>query len=598
MKALFVLNKYIWHYKWHLLLGIGFVFFSNYFRVWQPQVIRDGLDLALEQLQVYRQLTDASEKEALYSQISWSLLQYGGLVLGLAAMMGLLMFFMRQTIIVMSRLIEYDLRRDIFAQYERLDTSFYKRQKTGDLMSRITEDVSKVRMYLGPGLLYGINLASLFILVIGSMLSSSVKLTLYSLLPLPVLSISIYLVSDVINKRSGIIQKQLAKLTSISQEVFSGIRVIKSYVQENAFSRYFAKESDVYKVKSLRLAKVNALFFPLIIFLIGLSNMLVIYIGALEVRAGNITPGNIAEFIIYVNMLTWPVTSIGWIASIIQQAAASQERINEFMEVQPEIFNSSHDDDSRLKGDIEFRNVTLTYPDTDIIALKDLSFRIGPGEKVAIIGQTASGKSSLANLLLRLFDPSNGEILIDGKDIKDHNLDKLRQSIGYVPQDVFLFSDTVANNIGFGISTVESDDVERYADHAAVGEDIRDFQDGFETMIGERGVMLSGGQKQRLSIARALIKRPEIIILDDCLSAVDARTEKHIVNFLESELKDKTTLMITHRIPHGMSFDKILTLAEGEMAEFGTHLELQNSGGYYNRLLEEHSLEEEPDLNS
>jgi ATP-binding cassette subfamily B protein len=595
LKALLTLNKYIWHYKWHLLLGIGFVFFSNYFRVWQPQIIREALDHVLTQVDNYQSITDVTEKADLYHDISISLLKYGGTVLLLALTMGILMYFMRQTVVVMSRLIEYDLRRDIFSQYEKLDAYFYKKQKTGDLMSRITEDVSKVRMYLGPGLLYGINLTSLFILVISSMLSVNVKLTLYALIPLPILSISIYLVSDVINRRSGIIQKQLSNLTSIAQEVFNGIRVIKSYVQEKAFSNYFLKESEDYKVKSLKLAKINALFFPLIIFLIGISNILVIYIGGVEVSRGNITPGNIAEFIIYVNMLTWPVTSIGWIASIVQQADASQKRINEFMDSKPRIKNMNHEDMLSIKGHIVFDDVSLTYPETGIYALKNASFEIKPGEKVAIIGQTASGKSSLANLLLRMYDTTSGRIFIDGVDIKFHNLDNLRRCIGYVPQDVFLFSDTVANNIGFGLNEFSVAEVEKYADHAAVGDDVRRFNDGIETMIGERGVMLSGGQKQRLSIARALIKDPDIIILDDCLSAVDARTEKDIVDFLEASLDKKTTIMITHRIPHGMQFDKILTLSHGEIAEFGTHDELQNLGGYYSRLLDEHSTHSEPD---
>ena len=486
------------------------------------------------------------KKAQLYQDISVSLMKYGGTVLLLALAMGVLMYFMRQTIVVMSRLIEYDLRRDIFAKYEKLDAYFYQKQKTGDLMSRITEDVSKVRMYLGPGLLYGINLTSLFVLVISSMLAVSVKLTLYALIPLPVLSVSIYLVSDVINRRSGIIQKQLAHLTSIAQEVFNGIRVIKSYVQEKAFSGYFLKESEIYKSKSLDLAKVNALFFPLIIFLIGISNIMVIYIGGIEVNNGNITPGNIAEFIIYVNMLTWPVTSIGWIASIVQQADASQKRINEFMNATPRIINRNEDEGDTIKGHIVFENVSLVYPESGIEALKDASFEIRPGEKVAIIGQTASGKSTLANLILRIYDATSGRIIIDGTTIQCHNLNQLRRSIGYVPQDVFLFSDTVTNNIGFGLDEYSGDQVEKYADHAAVGDDIRDFKNGFQTLIGERGVMLSGGQKQRLSIARALIKDPELIILDDCLSAVDARTEKEIVEFLEQNLKNKTTLMITH----------------------------------------------------
>lgn len=575
-------------------MGIGFVFFSNYFRVWQPQVIREGLDLALEQINSYQALTDPDAKEALYDDTSFSLLKYGGLVLLLALIMGVLMFFMRQTIVVMSRLIEYDMRKDIFAHYEDLDAGFYNKQKTGDLMSRITEDVSKVRMYLGPGVLYGINLTSLFILVISSMLAVSVKLTLFALLPLPILSISIYLVSDIINKRSGIIQKQLSHLTSITQEVFSGIRVIKSYVQEKAFSRYFKKESNVYKTKSLDLAQVNALFFPLIIFLIGVSNILVIYIGGIEVNNGNITPGNIAEFIIYVNMLTWPVTSIGWIASIVQQADASQERINEFLHTEASIKNQS-ESPLHLEGHVVFDNVTLRYPDTEIVGMKNASFEILPGEKVAIIGQTASGKSTLANLLLRLYDPTEGQILIDGKDLREINLYKLRESIGYVPQDVFLFSDTISNNISFGVDTASQDKVEKYATHASVAEDIKDFRYGFDTMIGERGVMLSGGQKQRISIARALIKKPGMVILDDCLSAVDANTEKEIVQFLEDELSDKTTIMITHRIPHGFHFDKIITLENGEVREFDTPENLENANGYYQRLLTDTDLETEPE---
>lgn len=592
LKALLTLNHYIWRYKWHLLLGIGFVVFSNYFRVWQPQVIRDGLDLALNQIESYQTLTDTSEKDKLYRDISNSLMKHGGLVLLLALIMGTLMFFMRQTIVVMSRLIEYDMRKDIFAHYEKLDSSFYNRQKTGDLMSRITEDVSKVRMYLGPGLLYGINLTSLFVLVIGSMINVSPRLTFFALIPLPVLSISIYLVSDLINRRSSLIQKQLSNLTSISQEVFSGIRVIKSYVQEKAFSKYFRKESNIYKEKSLDLAQVNALFFPLIIFLIALSNILVIYVGGIEVKNGNITPGNIAEFIIYVNMLTWPVTSIGWIASIIQQAAASQDRINEFLHTEPAIFNSNNEK-KKLRGHIVFDNVTLKYDATDIKGLKNASFEILPGQKVAVIGHTASGKSTFANLLLRLFDPTEGKIMVDGEDLKVKNLYHYRESIGYVPQDVFLFSDTISNNIAFGVERADQNQIEKFAEYAAVAEDIKDFKNGFDTLIGERGVMLSGGQKQRLSIARALIKQPDLVILDDCLSAVDAHTEKHIVEILQSELEGKTAIFITHRIPYGFEFDKILTLDNGEVVEFDSPENLENQNGYYQRLLQEHQLEPE-----
>ena len=592
MKELFTLNKYIWRYKWHLLLGIGFVFFSNYFRVWQPQVIREALDMVLEQVQTYRTLSDGPAKDEMFSAISSQLLRYGATVLGLALSMGVLMYFMRQTIVVMSRLIEYDMRKDIFAHYQKLDTAFYKSNKTGDLMSRITEDVSKVRMYLGPGLLYGINLISLFILVIGSMFAVSTKLSLYALIPLPLLSVSIYLVSDVINKRSTVIQEQLSRLTSISQEVFSGIRVIKSYVQEKAFSKYFKDESQVYKDKSMDLARVNAMFFPLMIFLIGMSNILVIYIGSLEVARGNITPGNIAEFIIYVNMLTWPVTAIGWIASIVQQASASQKRINEFLDTIPQIDNAGSKKVMHIEGHLVFDQVSLTYPESGIEALKNVSFEIQPGQNILILGQTASGKSSIADLILRLFDPTSGRIMLDGVDLKDHHLFNLRRSIGYVPQDVFLFSDQIKENIAFGISNTEIDEVSDAARHAAIHDDIEEFSQGYDTLVGERGVTLSGGQKQRISLARALIKNPDFIVLDDCLSAVDAKTEHVITEHLNSELKDKTSIIITHRIPKGLSFDQVITLENGKMIEYGTPLELQNADGYFARLWKESLIEE------
>jgi len=594
MNELLTLNKYIWRYKWHFLLGIGFVFFSNYFRVWQPQVIREALDMVLEQVTAYQSLSDSAEKDALFDSISSQLLKYGLTVLGLALSMGVLMYFMRQTVVVMSRLIEYDMRKDIFSHYEKLDTAFYKSHKTGDLMSRITEDVSKVRMYLGPGLLYGINLTSLFILVIGSMFAVSVKLSLYVLIPLPLLSISIYIVSDIINRRSTVIQEQLAQLTSISQEVFSGIRVIKSYVQEKAFSRFFKEESQIYKDKSMELAKVNALFFPLMIFMIGMSNILVIYIGSMELAKGNISAGNIAEFIIYVNMLTWPVTAIGWIASIIQQASASQKRINEFLQSEPTIVNEgmgSPQSSKTIEGHIKFQNVSLQYKESGIEALNNVSFEVLPGENVLLLGQTASGKSSIADLLLRLFDPTDGEILIDGNPIKKADLDHLRSSIGYVPQDVFLFSDRIDYNIAFGVEEMDEDAVKKAAYAAAVGKDIEDFKEGFETVVGERGVTLSGGQKQRVSLARALIKQPEIIILDDCLSAVDAKTEHTIVEHLNDELKDKTSIFITHRIPRGIHFNKVITLENGKIIEYGTPEELLEKEGYYSRLWNE-SLED------
>lgn len=548
--------------------------------------------MVLDQVRTYRSLSGGAEKDALFASISGQLMRYGATVLGLALSMGLLMYFMRQTIVVMSRLIEYDMRKDIFAHYQKLDTAFYKSNKTGDLMSRITEDVSKVRMYLGPGLLYGINLISLFILVIGSMFSVSTKLSLYALIPLPLLSVSIYLVSDVINRRSTVIQEQLSRLTSISQEVFSGIRVIKSYVQERAFSKYFKDESQTYKDKSMDLARVNAMFFPLMIFLIGMSNILVIYIGSMEVAQGNITPGNIAEFIIYVNMLTWPVTAIGWIASIIQQASASQKRINEFLDTLPQIDNSGAQKSLTIEGHLIFDKVSLTYPESGIAALKDISFEIKPGQNILILGQTASGKSSIADLILRLFDPTSGRIVLDGVDLKDHHLYNLRRSIGYVPQDVFLFSDQIKENIAFGISRTDSSEVSRAAMHAAIHEDIADFNQGYDTLVGERGVTLSGGQKQRISLARALIKNPDFIVLDDCLSAVDAKTEHVITEHLNSELRDKTSIIITHRIPKGLLFDQVITLENGKMIEYGSPDELQNAGGYFARLWKESLIEE------
>jgi len=516
--------------------------------------------------------------------LSNDILKFAGIVIGLSMLMGLFMYLMRKTIIVMSRLIEYDIRKEIYGHYQTLDLAFFKKNKTGDLMARISEDVAKVRMYLGPALMYGIRVALLFSFVIFAMFQVNTKLALYSLLPLPFLSISIYYVSSIIHKRSDLIQKQISKLSSISQEVYSGIRVVKSYAKESQFLNFFTDQSEDYKQKALDLARVNALFFPLMILLVSMSTLLTIYVGGVLVSKGEITTGNIAEFVIYINYLTWPITSIGWIASIIQQAEASQKRINEILEIKPEIQNTL-EDPIDLNGDIEFENVSFTYPDTGIQALKNVSFKIKKGEKLAILGRTASGKSTIADLLLRFYDVTEGRILVDGKDIRSMDLYNLRNKIAYVSQNVFLFSDSIANNIKFGRPDSSPSLVEEYAEKAAIRSDINGLPEQFETVIGERGVTLSGGQKQRLSIARALIKEPDMIVLDDCLSALDANTEHKILNYLDVELADKTSIIITHRISKIMKFDKIIVLEKGELVEEGSHDYLIENGTYYPQIL-------------
>ncbi len=593
MKELAVLNKFFVKYRWHLLLGIVFVSASNYFRVLQPRMIREALDLVVDNISYFYLFEGFEVQGELFSVLGQTLMFFGILVLLLALAMGVFMYFMRQTIIVMSRLIEYDLRKELFGHYEKLSLAFYKRNKTGDMMARISEDVSKVRMYLGPAVLYGINLVSLFIFVIYSMISVSPTLSLYSLAPLPFLSISIYYVSHIINKRSTVIQKQLGQLNSNAQEVYSGIRVVKSYVQEAPMTDFFRHESEDYKEKALRLVKVESLFHPVMLLLIGASTIITVYAGGLLAVRGEITAGNIAEFVIYVNMLTWPVTATGWIASIIQQAAASQKRINEFLQTAPDIQNLAETDNTPLEGKIAFKGVDFVYPDTGIQALQAVNFELKAGQKMAIIGRTGSGKTTIADLLVRMYDVSKGSIEIDNKNIEAHDLDKLRKRIGYVPQDVFLFSDTISQNIAFGQRDASQEEIEEFAKHAAVYDDIMGLTEGFKTMVGERGVTLSGGQKQRVSIARALIKRPDIVILDDCLSAVDTNTEKQILGYFTSALADKTAIIITHRIYSLLQFDKIIVLDEGKIVEEGTHSELLQQKGYYYQLYEKQTMEEE-----
>ena len=597
MKELATLNKYFLKYKGHFFGGIVFVVISNYFRILQPQMLRRALDLVVDNIALYHNAEGFAVQSDVKAMLGKSLLFFGIIVVLAAILQGIFLYLMRQTIIVMSRLIEYDMRKEIYDKYQSLSLAFYKRNSTGDLMSRITEDVNKVRNYFGPTVLYGVNLIVMFAMTIYSMLQVSPTLTFYALLPVPFLVLGIYYVSMQIQRRSTIIQQQLSSLNSAAQEAYSGIRVVKSYVREQPLVNHFAAQSELYKSKSLDLAKIDNSFFPIMSSMIGLSTIITVYVGGLQVVSGNITAGNIAEFVIYVSMLTWPVTSIGWIASLAQQAAASQKRINEFLNVKSDILlpNASQNGQPQphFQGDITFQNVSFTYPDTGIVGLKNVSFHVKKGEKLAIIGRTGSGKTTIADLLVRLYDITEGVILIDGKDIRSLPLDVLRQQMGYVPQDVFLFSNTVADNISFGRrDTVERAEIEQFARYAAVHDDILGLSHGFDTVVGERGVTLSGGQKQRISIARALIKHPDIVILDDCLSAVDTTTEQTILSYLTTVLADKTAIIITHRIYGLLRFDKIIVLQNGEIAEQGTHEELMQNEGYYADIFEQQQVGE------
>jgi ATP-binding cassette subfamily B protein len=605
MKHLSYLNKFFWKYRGRLLFGILFVGLGTLCQVWQPRVIGEALDAVVKRVSFYKEHGGIEAHPEALSEISIQIAWYGAAVIGLALLMGIFMYFKRQMIIVVSRLIEYDMRKEIFAHYERLDLAFYKRNSTGDMMSRISEDVSKVRMFLGPTILYGLDLIFMFVLTIFFMLNVSLELTLWSLLPLPFLSISIYWVSTLINRRSEKIQQQLATLTSTAQEVYSGIRVVKSYVHEKAMGRWFADQSEEFRQKSLKLIQIDAFFFPLMALMIGLSTIITVFVGGLLAVQGTVTAGDIVAFVIYINMLTWPVTAIGWIASLTQQAAASQKRINEFLQTNPTIVNQQpatsereraittwRDNQQPLFGHIQFQNVTFVYPDTGIKALDNVSFEILPGQKIAIIGRTGSGKTTIADLLVRMYDVTEGRILIDGKDIREHDLYNLRRRMGYVPQDVFLFSDTVFGNIAFGKDDITREEAEFYAKSAAVHEDIMDLPNGYDTVVGERGVTLSGGQKQRVSIARAFAKRPDVVLLDDCLSAVDTNTESRILGYLENSLADKTAVIITHRIYAMLQFDKIIVLDNHQITEEGTHETLLARGGYYADLFEKQSAGE------
>ncbi|HLU92485.1 MAG TPA: ABC transporter ATP-binding protein [Membranihabitans sp.] len=590
MRDLKSLNKYLWRYRGKLTLGVIFVILSNLFAVIQPKMISQALDLVLQDIQAIQRADGFEIKAEIISNLSYNLLTYGILVIVFALLMGIFMYFTRQTIIVVSRLIEYDLRKDIYTHYSSLSQNFYRKSRIGDLMNRIMEDVSKVRMYLGPAILYGINLVSLTVLVVASMIEVSPQLSLYTLIPLPFLSVSIYYVSSLIHKKSTVIQQQLSMLTSLAQETYSGIRVVKSFVKEDQMSGYFADNCEDYKKKSMGLVQVNALFFPLMMLIVGLSTIAVVYFGGLQINNGSISAGILVEFIIYVSMLTWPVTSMGWIASIVQQAAASQRRIDEFFEQKPVILNGSQKN-IKFEESIEFRNVSFVYPDTGIKALDNVSFTIPKGSKVAIIGKTGSGKTTIAEMILRTFDPTTGAVLIDGKDLKELDLDEWREMIGYVPQDNFLFSDTIENNIKFGKDNATEEEIREAAAKSMIHREISELPNGYLTRIGERGVSLSGGQKQRTSIARALIKMPKIIILDDALSAVDASTDQEISSMLEKELAGRTLFNITHRLNPNTHYDQIVVLHHGHVAAIGNHESLYYSNKFYRHLIDHAALE-------
>lgn len=583
MKALQYLNKYFIKYKWRLLLGVLITVLSKFLALEIPQIIRESLN-SVEDYQ-NGVITDLEV-------VKHDLLMNVLLIVGVAMLSGFFTFLMRQTIIVTSRLVEFDLKNEIYQQYQRLSLNFYKKNRTGDLMNRISEDVGKVRMYMGPALMYFLNMVVLFAVGFTNMFRIDAKLTMYTLIPFPVLSISIFVLSSVIHKRSNIVQQYLSKLTTFNQEFFSGINVVKSYGIKDVVISNFESLADTSKEKNINLYKVNALFFPLMVLLIGFSNLIVIYVGGKQYIAGEIQLGVIAEFIIYVNMLTWPVAIVGWVTSIIKLAEVSQQRINEFLKQDPEIKNASQAS-LDVFGAIEFRNVSLTYDDTNITALKDISFSINKGETLAILGKTGSGKSSIANLVSRLYDTTQGEVLIDGIDIRECNLDILRDQTGAVPQDPFLFSDTIENNIKFGKEDATTEEIQEAAKNAVVHQNIIDFKDGYQTILGERGVTLSGGQKQRVSIARAIIKDPKILIFDDCLSAVDTETEEKILSNLERVSKDKTTIIISHRVSSAKNADKILVLDEGKIIQQGSHNQLITKKGYYKDLYEQQLLEKE-----
>jgi len=584
MKELKHLNKYFYKYKWQLILGFVITIVARIFALYPIQFIGDSTNVI--QRYVEGEITDPA---ALRQELFYNIL----LIIGATLISAFLTFLMRQTFIVVSRHMEYDLKNEVYQQYQNLSLDFYKKNRTGDLMNRISEDVSKVRMYLGPAIMYSVTTLTLFVVVIWYMVNTAPLLTLYTLAPLPILSFAIYKLSVAIHNRSTIVQQYLSKLNTFTQESFSGISVIKSYGLEPLTNNNFVELSNGSKQKNLDLVKVQAFFFPLMVLLIGVSNTLVIFIGGRQVISGEIENiGIIVEFLLYVNMLTWPVATVGWVTSIIQQAEASQARINEFLKQEPQIKNLQKNIEPIL-GYIAFKNVTFTYEDTNITALKNLSFSVKRGETLAIIGKTGSGKSTILELIGRLYDVDEGEILIDGKNIRDINLYNLRNSIGYVPQDAFLFSDSIRNNIRFGKTDATDEEVIEAAKNASVHKNIIKFSKGYDTVLGERGITLSGGQKQRVSIARAIIHDPRILLFDDCLSAVDTETEEKILNNLFKISKNKTTIIVSHRISSAKNADKIIILEDGAIVQQGSHHELIQQEGYYKKLYAKQLSEKE-----
>ncbi|MGI4870789.1 MAG: ABC transporter ATP-binding protein [Janthinobacterium lividum] len=592
-RALAAVNPHIFRYKWHFLGGVLFVVLSTLLTIFPAQLVRYSFDLVSEGIDLFHLYAGTQTQAGVYQLFGRNVLFYGALIILLALLRGIFLFFMRQTLIVMSRLIENDQKNQIYQHYQSLPLSFYRRHSTGDLMSRISEDVSRVRMYLGPAIMYFLQLVLLFVLVVPLMLLVNVKLTLLTLLPLPVLSVSIFYVNNLIEKKSDDIQRALAAMTTFTQEAFSGIRVLKSFVRQQDSYEQFQVSTTEYKDKALSLNFINSLFFPLIMFLIGISTIVTVWVGGQEVIRGTITTGSIAEFIIYVNLLTWPVAALGWTSSLVQRAEASQARINEFLNQKTDIV-SRQNVARTLEGDVVFDHVSFTYPDTGIEALRDVSFRIRPGQTLAVIGNTGSGKSTLAALLCRLYDVTGGTIKVDEVDVRDYALTSLREQIGYVPQDVFLFSDSIRNNINFGLDQPEEARMTQAARDADVYENILQFPEGFDTKVGERGITLSGGQKQRVSIARALVKEPKILILDDSLSAVDTKTENAILGALQRVMLNRTSLIISHRVSSAKLADEILVLEDGRIVQHGTHAALMaDTDGLYRALYERQLQTEE-----